>query len=330
MKAGVALWLERPLPECADLAVVAEDAGFSEVWFPDHYFLRDSYAGHALMADRTSRIRFGTAVASPLLRHPVLLASSVATIDECSDGRAILGVGVGGWEFPTQLGISLDRPLRVVREAVEVVRALWRGEARFEGEVFTATGAKLGWEPRPDIPVYVGARGPKMLALAGEVGDGAITHGITPRYIEFCLDRIAAGASRAGRPADACELVPMFEVELGDDRRAAVERLKPVSTIMAGGEYAEELIEVFGLDRDDAMRLRGAVRAGEPDLGRYVTDQMVDAFSFAGRPEQLAEKVEQLGSQGVRHVICTLRGDPTEHLAERIAGVGTALAGVLG
>ena len=78
MKAGLAMWLERPLPECVELAAVAEDAGFSEVWLPDHYFLRDSYAGHALMAERTSRIRFGTAVASPLLRHPVLLASSVA------------------------------------------------------------------------------------------------------------------------------------------------------------------------------------------------------------------------------------------------------------
>jgi 5,10-methylenetetrahydromethanopterin reductase len=329
MKAGVALWLERPLPECADLAVVAEDSGFSEVWLPDHYFLRDSYAGHALMAERTSRIRFGTAVASPLLRHPVLLASSVATIDEHSGGRAILGVGVGGWEFPTQLGLPLARPLRVVREAVEVARALWRGETRFEGEVFTANGANLGWEARPDIPVYVGARGPKMMALAGEIGDGAITHGITRRYVEFCLARLAEGAARAGRPADACELIPMFEVELGQDRRAAVERLKPVSTIMAGGEYAEELIEVFGLDRDHAMRLRAAVRAGEPDLGRYVTDQMVDAFSVGGTPEHLAERVAELESMGIRHVICTLRGDPTERMAERIAGVGRALAGVL-
>ncbi|MFL5796443.1 MAG: LLM class flavin-dependent oxidoreductase [Actinomycetota bacterium] len=330
MKAGLAIWLERPLPECAELAAVAEGVGFSEVWLPDHYFLRDSYAGHALMARRTSRIRFGTAVASPLLHHPALLASSVATIDELSGGRAILGIGVGGWEFPTQLGIPIRRPLRVVREAVDVIRALWRGESDVRGDVFTAAGAKLGWQARPDIPVYVGARGPNMLQLAGEIGDGAITHGITRRYLEFCMERLAEGASAAGRPADACELVPMAEVEVDDDRAAAVERLRPVSTIMAGGEYSEELIEVFGLDREDAMRLRAAVRAGEPDLGRYVTDQMVDSFSIGGPAAHLAERAAQMESLGVRHLICTMRGDPTERMARRIEDAGKALAGVLG
>jgi 5,10-methylenetetrahydromethanopterin reductase len=328
VKAGLAIWLERPLPESAELAAVAESGGFSEVWLPDHYFLRDSYAGHALMAGRTTRIRFGTAVASPLLRHPVLMASSVATIDELSGGRAILGIGVGGWEFPTQLDIPLKRPLAVVREAVEIIRALWRGGADVQGEVFTASGAKLGWAAREDIPVYVGARGPRMLELAGEIADGAITHGITPRYIEFCLARLAEGATRAGRPADACELVPMFEVELDDDPVAARERLRPVSTIMAGGEYAEELIEVFGLVREDAMRLREVVRAGDPNPGRYVTDQMVQAFSIGGSPEQLAERVSELASLGVRHVICTLRGDPFERMAERIEQIGTVLAAV--
>jgi 5,10-methylenetetrahydromethanopterin reductase len=329
VKAGLAIWLERPLPESAELALVAESVGFSEVWLPDHYFLRDSYAGHALMAERTSRIRFGTAVASPLLRHPVLLASSVATIDELSAGRAILGIGVGGWEFPTQLDISLKRPLAVVREAVGIVKALWGGGADVRGDMFTATGAKLGWAVREDIPVYVWARGPRMLELAGEIGDGAITHGITPRYIEFCLARVADGAARAGRPADACELVPMFEVELDDDPVAARERLRPVSTIMAGGEYAEELIEVFGLVREDAMRLREAVRAGDPNPERYVTDQMVQAFSVGGSPQHLAERVSELASLGVRHVICTLRGDPFERMAERIKEVGSALAGVI-
>lgn len=329
MKAGLALWLERPLPQCAELAAVAESVGFSEIWLPDHYFLRDSYAGHALMARRTSRIRFGTAVASPLLRHPALLASSVATVDELSGGRAILGMGVGGWEFPAQLGIPIRRPLRVVREAVEVVRALWSGEGEVRGEVFTAAGARLGWQARPGIPVYVGARGPRMLELAGQIGDGAITHGITSRYLEFCMARLSDGVARGGLRPDGCELVPMFEVELGEDPRAAVDRLRPLSAIMAGGEYAEELIEVFGLDPDEALRLRSAVRAGEPGLGRYVTDQMVASFSVAGTPEHLADRVAEMASHGVRHVICTLRGDPYPRMAERIEQVGKALAGVI-
>jgi 5,10-methylenetetrahydromethanopterin reductase len=168
-----------------------------------------------------------------------------------------------------------------------------------------------------------------MLRLAGEIADGAITHGVTDAYLGFCAARLAEGADASGRPADACELVPMAEVEVDDDRAAALERLRPVSTIMAGGEYSEELIDVFGLDRDDALRLRAAVREGEPDLGRYVTDQMVDSFSIGGPPDHLAQRVQEMAALGVRHMICTLRGDPTERMARRIEDVGKALAPVL-
>ena len=142
MKAGVAIWLDSPLPDCVEVAVAAEDAGLSEVWLPDHYFLRDAYAAQALIAQRTSRVRLGTAVVSPLLRHPALLASATATINELSGGRAIIGIGVGGFEFPTQLGMKVPRPLSVVRDAVAIVRSLARGEANIDGEVFTARGAR--------------------------------------------------------------------------------------------------------------------------------------------------------------------------------------------
>ncbi|MGH2556025.1 MAG: LLM class flavin-dependent oxidoreductase, partial [Actinomycetota bacterium] len=189
MKAGVAIWLDWPLPDCVEVAVAAEAAGFSEVWLPDHYFLRDAYAAQALIAERTSRIRLGTAVVSPLLRHPVLLASSVSTVNELSGGRAIMGVGVGGFEFATQLMMSVDRPLRIAREAVRIIRELPTGETDFRGEVFSAVGAKLVWDGGT-FPVYMAARGKQMLELAGEIADGVITHGLNRSYIDFCLDRI--------------------------------------------------------------------------------------------------------------------------------------------
>ncbi len=212
---------------------------------------------------------------------------------------------------------------------MEIIHSLWRGEADVAGEVFTATGAKLGWEARPDIPGYVGARGPKMLQMAGEIGDGAITHGITDGYLEFCMARLADGAARSGGLPGECELVPMFEVELDEDRVATVKRLRPVSTIMAGGEYAEELTGCSASTARMPCAGRTAGRAGEPVLGRYVTDQMVDAFSIGGKPEHLADRVSHMASLGVRHVICTLRGDPTAGMAKRIEEVGRALAGVL-
>lgn len=328
MKAGVAIWLDWPLPDCVEIAVAAEAAGFTEVWLPDHYFLRDAYAAQALIAERTSRIRLGTAVVSPLLRHPALLASSVATINELSGGRAIMGVGVGGFEFATQLMMSVDRPLRIAREAVNIIRQLPEGETNIKGEVFSAVGARLVWDGGT-FPVYMAARGPKMLELAGEIADGVITHGLNQSYIDFCLDRIRKGAEKAGRDPKECELVLMFEVEMQDDVRAAVDHLKPRCTIMAGGEYSEDLIPVFGLDKEQVMPLRAAVRARDPEAGRLVTDEMVHAFAVAGPAERLAQRLQEMADSGVGRVILVFRGDNPADTAVKMEQVGKAISGVI-
>jgi 5,10-methylenetetrahydromethanopterin reductase len=330
MRPGAAIWLDRPLPECVALAVAAERAGFTEVWLPDHYFLRDAYAAQALIAERTSRVGLGTAVVSPLLRHPLLLASSTATIHELSGGRAIIGIGVGGFEFSTQMGMKVERPLQVAREAVAIVRAALRGDVNLPGEAFTAVGARLTWDPGGEPPVYMAARGPRMLELAGEIADGVITHGLTPSYVRFSLDRIAAGAARAGRAPEDCELILMFEVEMDDDRVAAVDRLRPRTTIMAGGEYSEDLIPVFGLDPAEVAPLRAAVRAGDRGAGRLVTDQMVDAFCVAGPAEHVVDRLGRMEAAGVRRVIMLFRDDTTEATIRKLEQVGAAISGILG
>jgi 5,10-methylenetetrahydromethanopterin reductase len=259
----------------------------------------------------------------------LLLASSTATIHELSAGRAIVGIGVGGFEFPTQMGMKIDRPLRVAREAVGIVRAAFRGEVHLPGQAFTAVGAKLTWDPGGEPPVYMAARGPKMLELAGEIADGVITHGLTQEYVRFCRERIAAGAARAGRSPETCELVLMFEVEMDDDRGAAVDRLRPRTTIMAGGEYAEDLIPVFGLDPEEVAPLRAAVRARDPDAGRLVTDQMVDAFCVAGPAAHLVDRLRQMEAAGVHRVIMLFRDDTTADTISKLEQVGSAISEVI-
>jgi 5,10-methylenetetrahydromethanopterin reductase len=328
MKAGVAIWLDWSLTDCAEIAVAAEAAGFSDVWLPDHYFLRDTYAAQALIAERTSRIRLGTAVVSPLLRHPTLLASSTATINELSGGRAVIGLGVGGFEFPTQMMMRVDRPLTVVREAVGIVRQLPVGEADVRGDVFCAVGAKLVWDGGP-FPVYMAARGPRMLELSGEIADGVITHGLTADYVSFCRERIRTGAARAGRAEGDCELVLMFEVDMDGDVAAAVERLRPRSTVVAGGEYSAELTPMFGLDPEQVKPLRAAVRARDPDAWRLVTDEMVHAFCVVGPAEHLADRLSQMEAAGVGRVILIFRGDTAADTAVMMERIGKAISGVV-
>jgi 5,10-methylenetetrahydromethanopterin reductase len=322
MKAGLSIWLDRPVLEAADLAVAAEQAGFTDVWVPDHYFLRDVYVAQAVMAERTTTVRFGTAVAAALLRHPALLASSTATIDELSGGRAILGLGTGGFEFPSQLDLRATSPLAAVEDAVRIARQLFTGGAEFSGRAFTAKGAKLGWETRA-IPIFLAARGPRMLELAGEVADGVITHGLAPTHIDFVRERIAVGAARAGRDPADCELCLMFGIDVDDDETAAVERQRAHCTIMAGGVYAETLIPLYGLDPDQVAPLKAAVSAGDPDAAGLVTPEMVRAFSLAGPEPLVVQGLRDLEAAGVGRVITSVPRDRSKpETLSRIAQLG--------
>ena len=300
MKYGVTVRLDRPLTEAAELAQRIESLGFDGVWLADHYFARDAVAALTLMAERTSRVTLGTAVVSPLLRHPALLASAAATVQEISGGRFILGVGPGGFEFATQLGMKIARPLGATKETVEIVRGLQRGVTDVHGTTFAVTQARLQFTA-PASPIYLAARGPKMLQLAGRIADGVITHGLAKTHIDYVRSNVATGSSD-GR---ATSVVLMLDVEIDESRAAAVDRLRPRCITMAGGSYADELIEVYGLDRDDVTALRTAVRAGR-EPASMVTDEMVDGFCVAGPPGHVADRMAELRDLGVDEVILSV------------------------
>ena len=189
------VWLDRPVADLAALAARAEGAGFADLWLPDHYFLRDVYVAQALMAERTERIRLGTGVAAVQLRHPALIASSAATIHELSGGRALIGIGPGGFEFPGQFRIHAASPLSLMRDSFAIMRGLLAGGVDHEGTALSAVGAKLAWDPGT-IPISMSGRGPRMLELAGELADGVIVHGLNA-----AIRRVRARARGARRRA---------------------------------------------------------------------------------------------------------------------------------
>lgn len=305
MRAGILVWLDRPVAELAELAMFAENAGFAEIWLPDHYFLRDVYVAQSLMAERTRRIRLGTGVAAVQLRHPSLIASSAATIHELSGGRALIGIGPGGFEFPSQFGMRPGSPLSLMRDSISIIRGLLAGDVNHAGSALTATGARLGWRPGP-IPIFLSGRGPRMIELAGELADGVIVHGLSPRFIAYVREHVARGASRSGRDPGSCAISIMLDVQIDGAEADAIELLRPRCAIMAGGSYTDELIPVYGLDPVDVSRLRAAVSARDPEAGALVTDQMVRAFAIGGSVSTIRDGFEGLRDQGVNNVILKL------------------------
>ena len=324
MRYGLAIWLDRPLDAICDLAVTAEDAGFSDVWLPDHYFLRDVYAAQALIAARTTTVRLATGIAAIQLRHPALIASAAATIAECSGGRAVIGIGPGGHEFPSQFAMRPKSPLTMLREAVTIIRQLSSGSADFRGDYFSADGSALGWRIDPPPPIFLSARGPRMLELSGEIADGIIVHGVHRDFIDYVRARVAHGAARAGRDSGKCQIAVMLDVEVDRDEAAAIDRLRPRCTLMAGGSYADELIPVYGFAPSAVATLRTALNDPNVAEARYVTDDMVSAFAIGGTVETVAEQLGELRSLGVDLAILKLgEGDTaaTKTLIETIAPI---------
>ena len=204
-----------PSPDCWREAQVAEDSGFRTAWFYDMPPMSsDIYACMALVAEHTTRIQLGTGVIAPSNRIAAVTASSIATINHLAPGRVILGVGVGGFTARGTMGFAPLVSMRQLREYVEQVQGLLRGE-----DVRYRDGEQERWvrllhppegyiNLRDPIPIYLAASGPKMLALTGAIADGWITFidewGTVKQQTEAFkrgASLIAEGAKAAGRAA---------------------------------------------------------------------------------------------------------------------------------
>jgi 5,10-methylenetetrahydromethanopterin reductase len=305
MRVSLALWPDRDVHGLIELAVAAEVAGFDDLWWPDHYDARECSAVLALCGLSTDRIRLGTAVTSVMLRHPAVLASMFATLFEATGGRILAGIGPGGFDVRTNLRTVPDKPILVVREAVSIIRRLLAGETvTTDGTPnFPMHEARMSFTPSGRLPIYLAARGLRMLELSGEVADGVITHGLSAEYLTVARERVKRGEAIAGRPSDSCDVTLMVEVALDDDLGRARETLRARSLVMAGGQYPDELVPLYGLNADEVGTLKEAVRARDPNAVRLVSDEMVDAFCLAGSPARVTGALSDLAANGISSFI---------------------------
>ena len=327
---GITLWADRDVAALARLAACAERTGFDDVWWPDHYMHRDVGATLTACALATERVRLGTAVTSPLLRHPAALASLFASLAEIAPGRIVAGIGPGGWELPTHLAIHEPRPLTLTRHAARAIADLLTGRpatAPPGAARFPVTGAQLDFAPPQPVPLYLAARGPRMMSLAGELADGLITHSLSLPFIEHVVERVELGASRAPRrqPGD-CSIAVWMEVFLHDDLVHARNVLRPRCKYMVGGEFDPSMIPLYGLDPAEVMKVREAVRHNDPAAHELITDGMVDAFSICGSVQRAADRIDALRAAGVSEIILSF-GPGISEL--EIASVGEAMLSFL-
>ena len=287
-----------------EAARVCEDGGLASFWVADQRWMRDVYVSLTDVAARTTTIFLGTRVTDPFIRHPALTAVAMATLDEASGGRAILGIGAGGSGF-RQLGISRTKPALAVRESIEVIRRLWRGEEfEFHGEIVRWNRGALEFRCRPDIPIVIAARGPYLLELAGEMADAAIVaSGVSAGGVEWARQRIAKGERKAGRAVGSTELMHMTYISINHRAEVARQTVKRalVGTVV-GSHPTYDFLKANGLeipgDLFDYLDSGGQAPARIIEL---IPDAFVDKLAIAGSVDDCAVQLQSLLDVGIQH-----------------------------
>lgn len=227
MEIGVGLdtTLNLSFPEQAQLCQEAARLGYTSIWTHEvtayDAFLVCAHRWSATCAVIPGGLTTGIGVSPVPVRTPVSLAMSAGTLSEMTGGRFILGIGSSGAYgvgYRRSLGLPRISPLALMRDHLVTIRALLAGETvTYEGQVITLRSIKLAINPPPRTPVYLGALGPEMLRLGGELADGVFLNWCTPEQVIWSRERIAEGAARSGRDASALKVASYIRVCVDDD-----------------------------------------------------------------------------------------------------------------
>ena len=286
-----------------EAARLCEDGGLASFWVADQRWMRDVYVSLTDLAARTRSLLLGTRVTDPYVRHPALTAVAIATLDEASNGRAVLGIGAGGSGF-RQMGITRSRPAVAVREAIEVIRRLWKGEAfEFHGDIVHWNGGALEFRCRPDIPIVIAARGPHLLELSGEVADAAIVaSGVSKGGVDWAREKIAKGERKAGRAPGSTELMHMTYISIDGDTHVARQTVKRalVGTVV-GSHPTYDFLKANGLEIPNDLFAYLDAGGQEPaKIVALIPDAFVDKLAIAGTVDGCADQLQSLLDAGIQ------------------------------
>ncbi len=278
-RTGVWLFPDRPAPELVRLIVLAEELGLDEVWLGDEGPAREPFAVLAAASGVTSRIRLAVGVTNPYLRTPALVVTTMLTVHELSGGRTVLGVGAGGSLSLAPFGLQADRPVGRIRHFLELAGAVADGLPG-PGYRPTATAVRAGDRP---LPIFVGARGPRLNQLASELADGAFVSGLPPfRYREVI------GWARSVRPIEIA-LYPSvaFGAEAREHLRAGM--------VHALADSPASVRTRLAVSETDLRTALAALSAGDQEPARaLVTDALQEQLMLVGEPDDVGQRLAAL------------------------------------
>ncbi|MHA2294640.1 MAG: 5,10-methylenetetrahydromethanopterin reductase [Candidatus Hodarchaeales archaeon] len=311
MKFAIEFVPETKITKIVDYVVLAEEQGFSNVWITDHYNNHNCYITLAAIAQKTSSIHLGPGVTNPYLVHPACTASAMTSLAELSDNRAVLGMGAGDKMTLEALGVSWSKPLTTVVDSVTMIRKLLTGKRlkNYEGKAFTIKSAKVNVVKKkspPDIPIYIGAQGPKMLAAAATHGEGVLINASHPKDFEAAMVNIKKGLEKSGQTDKELDISAYVSFSVHEKESKARKEAKIVVAFIVAG-CPPPILDRHGVDINEAKKIgeliSGGIGKNWDELMNSVTDPMIDSFAVAGTPDNCIKRIQELSETGVTQFV---------------------------
>ena len=286
------------LADLARAARLAEEAGFESVWSTEFYD-RSATIGAAAMAQATSDIELGTAIAYAFGRTPLVLAAEARDLDELSGGRFTIGLGTGTRRMQRDWhGLDGEGPASRMEELVPLIRRFWRlhqeGAVEHEGRfyrVHVQPTAPAQAPVRSDQPIYMAGVNPRMIESAGRVADGLVGHPLfTPEYVsEVARPALAKGADHAGRDLSV-PIAGYLTCSVDEDRDAARDAARAIIAFNSTVKTYEVVHRLHGFE-PHVERIREAWRGGDfAGMAKAVPDEMLDTIALAGTPDEVRDR----------------------------------------
>lgn len=298
MKFSLELLPNKPINEILDLIKLSENIGLDNVWITDHYNNKDVFEVLTIAAYETSTIKMGSGVSNPYVRNPVTIAAASTTLDEISNGRALIGVGPGDKATMETLNLKWNKPVKTVKQAVSTVRTLTNGDKIDSGACLSGTS-----KVQDAIPVYMAAQGPRMLEASGEVADGTLINASNPKDFEIAIPLIKKGLTKSSIDESDFSYAAYTACSIDNNIQSAYNQAKIVVAFIMSG--APEIV----LNRHNVpIDLANEVKTC---LGKYdfkkasslITNDVVNAFSVCGTPDDIMNKIEVLQDLGVNEFV---------------------------
>jgi 5,10-methylenetetrahydromethanopterin reductase len=301
------------------LVKYAESKGFEAVWQAESRLVRDAIVPMAAFAAVTDRIKVGSGVINNWTRNIGLLAATFLTLDDLAPDRIICGIGAWWDPLARNVGIERKKPLKAMRETIDVMRRLLRMEnVTFDGEFHHVHGIELDVvhgrrEPR-HVPIYIGATGDQMLEMTGEIADGAVlTYCVPPEYNDKALELLDKGAKRAGRRVEDLDRPQLVVCSVDQDRHKAIEAAKELLTQYLAQQ--PHIAKASGVGDDVVKKVQSilgwpATKEQVHQAMQYVPDEFVLKISATGTPAEACAKVEEYMKRGCTCPILYPMADP--------------------